>query len=76
MARKEGPVLLVTTETNLTLMVDGKTVFVPVFIQPDSSQCCLLGMNAAQPLGLLFLDGTGKPLRTTPEHVPGSEPVP
>ena len=73
---KGGPALLVTAETNLTLMADGKTVFVPVFIQPDSSQSCLLGMNAAQPLGLLFLDGTGKPLRTTLEHVPGSEPVP
>ena len=63
-----GPELLITAETNLTLMADGKTVFVPVFIQPDSSQSCLLGMNAAQPLGLLFLDSQGKPLRTTPEH--------
>ena len=72
---KGGPELLVTAETNLTLMADGKTVLIPVFIQPDSSQACLLGMNAAQPLGLLFLDSKGKPLRTTSEHLHGSESV-
>ena len=72
---KGGPELLVTAETNLTLMADGKTVLIPVFIQPGSSQACLLGMNAAQPLGLLFLDSRGKPLRTTSEHLHGSESV-
>ena len=72
---KGGPELLVTAETNLTLMVDGETVLIPVFIQPVSSQACLLGMNAAQPLGLLFLDNKGKPLRTTSKHLYGSESV-
>ena len=34
------------------------------FIQPDSTQDCLIGMNVAPALGLSFLDNRGKPLRT------------
>ena len=66
-----GPELVITAQTDLTFKAAGKTVTIPVFIQPNSKQSCLLGTNAAEPLGLLFLDSMGKPLRTTP-----SEPKP
>ena len=39
-------------------------------MQPDSSQDCLIGMNAAPALGLSFLDRNGIPLRMA-----GSVPV-
>ena len=35
---------------------------VPVFIQPDSEQPCLLGMNAAPSLGLSFCRANGEPI--------------
>ena len=35
------------------------------FVQPDSTQDCLIGMNAAPALGLSFLIGIGTRLRTT-----------
>ena len=35
----------------------------PVFVQPDSEQPCLLGMNIAPELGLKFLDANGLPLK-------------
>ena len=44
---------------------------IPLFVQPDSEQLCLLGMNAAPALGLNFLRSGGQPLQTEPE-VPSS----
>ena len=38
------------------------SVSVPVFVQPDSEQPCLLGTNAALSLGLKFLQADGRPL--------------
>ena len=36
----------ITAQVKLTLAVDGRKVTVPVFIQPNSWQACLLGTNA------------------------------
>ena len=65
-----GCELLLTAQVDILLQADGKSSVVPVFVQPESAQECLLGMNAAPLFGLTFLDSTGKPLRTTQ-----SEPV-
>ena len=53
----------ITAQVDLQLQAGGKNVTIPVFIQPNSSQDCLLGTNACIPLGLQFLDGKGEPLQ-------------
>ena len=53
----------ITAEVSLKIEADGKAVTAPVFIQPDSEQPCLLGMNIAPALGLKFLDANGLPLK-------------
>ena len=67
--RKGNKELNVTAQLKLTLSSDGKSVVVPVFVQPDSEQPCLLGMNAAPALGLKFLRSNGQPLQTQPEKL-------
>ena len=54
--------LVITAQTKLTIEADGKSACVPVFIQPDSEQPCLLGMNAAPSLGLSFCRANGEPI--------------
>ena len=67
---KDGPSganqLRITAQVDLRLQVNGETIVVPVFVQPDSTQECLLGTNASIPLGFQFTDGKGKPLRIEP----------
>ena len=65
----------ITARVELQLQSGGKSVTVPLFVQPDSSQDCLLGTNACLPLGLQFLDGKGKPLEVLSGSKPDSEPV-
>ena len=67
--RKGNKELNVTAQVKLTLVSDGKSVVVPVFVQPDSEQSCLLGMNTAPALGLKFLRSNGQPLQTQPEKL-------
>ena len=55
--------LNITAEVSLKIEADGKAVTAPVFVQPDSEQPCLLGMNIAPELGLKFLDANGLPLK-------------
>ena len=57
-----GKEFLITTETTLIICADGRSIQVPVFVQPFSKQDCLLGMNAAPSLGLQFLDSRNHPL--------------
>ena len=57
-----GKELLITAETTLIVSADGRSVQVPVFVQPFSEQDCLLGMSAAPSLGLQFLDSRNRPL--------------
>ena len=71
---KDGPngvnQLPITAQVDLRLQMNGKTITVPIFVQPDSTQECFLGTNASIPLGFKFTDAKGKPLRT------GLEPDP
>ena len=60
---KSGQELKVTGELTVTVEAGGRSVSVPVFVQPQSGQKCLLGMNVCPALGLSFTDGDGKPLR-------------
>ena len=71
---KDGKYQLdITAKVTLTMEAGGKAVKVPVFIQPDSQQPCLLGMNAAPALGMSFLDAHGKALRQqSPQPFPWS----
>ena len=55
--------LNITAQVTLTVEADGVSIPVVLFVHPDSSQPCLLGMNAAPALGLKFLDAKGQPLR-------------
>ena len=58
------PGLDITAQVMLTVETDNRCVTVPVFIQPNSEQLCLLGRNAATILGLKFLNPNRKPLHT------------
>ena len=66
---KDGPngrsQLPITAQVDLSVTSGGKTVSVTMFVQPDSAQECLLGTNASLPLGFKFVDGKGKPLRSS-----------
>ena len=44
--------------------LDGECVCVPVFVQPQSEQCCLLGMNVLPALGLDITRANGESLIT------------
>ena len=57
--------LNISAEALLTMEADGTQIQTPVFIQPDSDQPCLLGMNAAPSLNLQFLRANGQPLKST-----------
>lgn len=57
--RKE---LLITAQVPLVLSLDDSSVSVPVFVQPDSDQACLLGINAIPRLGISVLRDEGKPM--------------
>ena len=55
--------LRVTAQLTVTITADGKSLDVPVFVQPECNQKCLLGMNICPALGLTFKDSKGQPLR-------------
>ena len=67
---KDGPgggrQLTITAQVRLTFTVDGESVNVLVFVQPDSEQPCLLGMNALPSLGISVLRRNGEPVASTP----------
>ena len=67
--RKGGRRLNVTAQLNLTFSMDGMCVTVPVFVQPDSEQACLLGMNVIPHLGIKLVRANGKPLIPTPSYL-------
>ena len=52
-----------TAQIEVTVQADGKTVCVPVIVQPESKQTRLLGINAIFLLGLKFLRANNKPIR-------------
>ena len=68
---KGGKELLITAQVPLLLSLGDKSVSVPVFVQPDSDQACLLGINAIPVLGISVLQSDGKPVLS---HIPSSSP--
>ena len=58
-----GKELNITAQVTLNFTVDEKSVqSVPVFVQPDSSQDCLLGTNAIPLLGIKVVRSSGDTL--------------
>ena len=50
-----GRELTITAQVQVEIVeieADGECVCIPVFVQPQSEQCCLLGMNVLPALGL------------------------
>lgn len=65
-----GRRLHITAQLQVTLEADCKSTCVSVFIQPDSEQMCLLGMNAIPSLGITMLRANGEPLVSTSAPAP------
>ena len=65
----KGKPLDITAQVELTFSCDGRKVTVPTFIQPESKQHCLIGMNVIPFLGITVKRANGKPLHAVPEHV-------
>ena len=61
-AQKGDRPLNITAQVTLNLSADGRSVSIPVFVQPDSEQSCLLGTNVALSLGMKFCQADGRPL--------------
>ena len=62
-----GHQLEIVAQLDVTLELDDKRVSVPVFVQPNSSQICLLGMNAIPHLGIKVTRANGEVLCDQPE---------
>lgn len=58
--QKGGHELVITAQLNLTFSVDGRSVNIPTFIQPESEQGCLLGMNVIPQLGIKLVRDNGE----------------
>ena len=65
--------LVITAQVPLVLSLGDRSVSVPVFVQPDSGQACLLGINAIPLLGISVLQSDGNPVLS---HAPGSPSKP
>ena len=57
-----GRELTITAQLQVKVEADGESVFVPVFVQPQSEQDCLLGMNVLPALGLAITRANGESL--------------
>lgn len=57
-----GQRLLITAQLEVTFKLNCEYVHAPVFVQPDSSQACLLGMNVIPSLGIKVTRATGESL--------------
>lgn len=53
--QKDGRELVITAQFEITICAAGQCACVPVLIQPNSEQACLLGMNAIPLLTLSLL---------------------
>ena len=56
-----------------TLAIDGKSTAVPIFVQPDSEQECVLGSNVLPALGISVVRANGRKLTASVEN--GVEPA-
>ena len=57
-----GRELVITAQLQANITADGETTCVTVFVQPDSDQKCLLGMNVLPDLGLSITRANGEPV--------------
>ena len=57
-----GKELTITAQIEVDIEADGECVRVPVFVQPQSGQECLLGMNVIPALGLVITRANGEAL--------------
>lgn len=72
--QKDGCELVITAQFETTICAAGQCACVPVLMQPNSEQACLLGMNAIPLLTLSLLQANGQPLCTTAqEHQPKTQ---
>ena len=62
--RGGGRELVITAQLQIPIKADGESTVVPVFVQPESAQQCLLGMNVLPALGLTMCRANGEPLIT------------
>ena len=67
--------LKITAQFPATLELDGKSVCVPVFVQPGSSQQCLLGTSAMPFLGISVVRSNGEYILGSVEADHDVEPV-
>ncbi len=65
----------VTAQVEFGVSVNDKSVCVPMLVQPDSEQACLLGMSAIPLLGIMIAHDNGKPIYP-PTVVMGSPDFP
>ena len=73
---KGGKPLYITAEIPFVISLGPNSVTVPVFVQPDSEQACLLGMNALPFLGIEVRDSNGiQLLPTEPKSDDAPKPV-
>ncbi len=73
--QRGGRELVVTAQVEFRVSVNDKSVCVPMLVQPDSEQACLLGMNAIPLLGIMLAHDNGKPIYP-PTVAMGNNPFP
>ena len=64
---KGGHPITVTAQVPFILAVDDRSISVPVIVQPDSEQECLLGSNVLPSLGITVTCASGEPLTASVE---------
>lgn len=57
-----GRELVITAQLQANIEADGESTCATVFVQPDSEQKCLLGMNVLPDLGLSITRANGEPV--------------
>ena len=65
-----GKELCITAQVPLTFQLKSRSVTVPVFVQPNSEQQCLLGMNAIPLLGIEVKHSDGEPILVLDQNTP------
>ena len=73
---KGGNPIQMTAQVPITISVDGKVTSVPVFIQPNSEQDCLLGSYVLPALGISVVRANGHPLIASPNRLGENETLP
>ena len=63
----KGKPLDITAQVVLSYSCDGRKVTVPTFVQPESEQRCLIGMNVIPFIGITVRRANGRPLHTVVE---------